>query len=87
MKLDTIEKIQKKLDNVNSRIKATKATLSDLQKEAKELEKMIEEKKLSEMVAGLEKKGLTVEDYTAWLNTHEDVVVEPKKRGRKKVEG
>ncbi len=87
MKLDTAEKIQKKLDSTLAKIETTKQTLADLEKEAKDLQEKLETAKLNDVVSGLERKGLSISDFENWLNTHEDVVVEeaPKKRrGRRK---
>lgn len=87
MKLDTAEKIQKKLDTTLAKIETTKQNLVDLEAEAKDLQEKLEAAKLNDMVSGLERKGLSISDFEEWLNTHADVVVEeaPKKRrGRRK---
>lgn len=87
MKLDTAEKIQKKLDATLAKIETTKQNLADLEAEAKDLQEKLEAAKLNDMVSGLERKGLSISDFEEWLNTHADVVVEeaPKKRrGRRK---
>lgn len=87
MKLDTAEKIQKKLDVTLAKIETTKQNLVDLEAEAKDLQEKLEAAKLNDMVSGLERKGLSISDFEEWLNTHADVVVEeaPKKRrGRRK---